>query len=403
MSQTATSPAVVLGLGGCLDYEIAWDESVVQRLADQYAVTPAQIDRHLHVQDERDLVLSMLGFMRDGVGGERFVATPEVVEAFAAHFPRRITLGGTSLRAAVAMSQHGLPNTVHLVSIDDRTRELLPALTTYISSADHESRHPHLIVQYPAGARVTLANEAIVAARANRLIYVNDTPNREMNLSPGLGQLLDDADLFLVSGLNSVQDPDTLDARLSELRTVMGHLPDTSMVVFEDAGYHAPQARARVRDALIDRIDVYSMNEDELEDLLRHQVDLLDPVDVAAAVRELTHLVSAPTVVVHTQYWSLAAGVDPERFRPALQSGVSTAGARYLHADNVTRDDLDAMNGRERHPTGAALARAIEDLMPGSVCCVPAYALSPANPTTVGLGDAFVGGFIAGVVDGWAT
>jgi ADP-dependent phosphofructokinase/glucokinase len=258
-------------------------------------------------------------------------------------------------------------------------------------------------VQYPAGARVTLANEAIVAARANRLIYVNDTPNREMNLSPGLGRLLDDADLFLVSGLNSVQDPDTLDARLSELRTVMGHLPDTSMVVFEDAGYHAPQARTRVRDALIDRIDVYSMNEDELEDLLGHQVDLLDPVAVAAAVRELTHLVSAPTVVVHTQYWSLAAGVDPERFRPALQSGVSTAGARYLHADNVTRDDLDAMNGRERHPTGAALARAIEDLMPGSVCCVPAYALSPANPTTVGLGDAFVGGFIAGVVDGWAT
>ncbi len=391
-------PTVVLGLGGCLDYEIVWTTSVVQSLADRYAVTAAEVDRHRLVDDERDLLLSVLGFMRDGVGGERFVATTEVVEAFAAHFSGRVTLGGTSLRAAAAMNQHGLPSTVHLVSVDDRMRELLPPLTAYITSADHDSRHPHLIVQYPAGARITLADAAIVAARANRLIYVNDAPNREMILNPGLGQLLEGADVFLVSGLNSLQDMDTLETRLSELRALMHHLPTTSMVVFEDAAYHVPQTRARVRHSLIDRVDVYSMNEDEMEDLLGHRVDLLDPADVGAAAGELTGAVNVPIIVVHTQYWSLALGLESERFRTALQSGVSTASARYVCGDDVTLHDLHAMDGRDRHPGGAALARAVENLLPGRACCVAAPLVSPANPTTVGLGDAFVGGFITGMV-----
>ncbi len=391
-------PTVVLGLGGCLDFEIVWATSVVQSLATRYAVTAAEVDRHLVVNDERDLMRSVLGFMRDGVGGERFVAKPEVVEAFAAHFPGRVTLGGTSLRAAAAMNQHGLPSTVHLVSVDDRVRALLPPLTAYISSADRDSRHPHLIVQYPAGARITLADGAIVAARANRLIYVNDAPNREMVLSPGLGQLLESADVFLVSGLNSVQDMDTLQTRLTELLALLNHIPSTSMVIFEDAGYHVPQTRVRVRDALSDRVDVYSMNEDEMEDLLGHRVDLLDPADVSAAAQELTAAVKAPTIVVHTQYWSLAVALESERFRTALQAGVSTASARYLRGDDVTMRDLHAMDDRDRHPGGAALARAVENLLPGRACCVAAPMLTPAHPTTVGLGDAFVGGFIAGLV-----
>jgi len=392
------SPTVVLGLGGCLDFEIVWATSVVQSLADRYAVTAAEVDCHLVVDDERDLLRSVLGFMRDGVGGERFVAKPEVVEAFGAHFPGRVTLGGTSLRAAAAMNQHGLPSTVHLVSVDDRMRALLPPRTAYISSADRDSRQPHLIVQYPAGARIILADGAIVATRANRLIYVNDAPNREMVLSPGLGRLLESADVFLVSGLNSVQDMDTLQTRLTELRALMDHIPSTSLVVFEDAGYHVPQTRARVRDALIDRVDVYSMNEDEMEDLLGHRVDLLDPAEIGAAALEITAAVKAPTIVVHTQYWSLAVGLESERFRNALGAGVSTASARYLIGDDVTLRDLHAMDGRDRHPGGAALARALENLLPGRACCVAAPMLSPAHPTTVGLGDAFVGGFIAGIV-----
>lgn len=190
----------------------------------------------------------------------------------------------------------------------------------------------------------------------------------------------------------------TLETRLSELRALMHHLPTTSMVVFEDAAYHVPQTRSRVRHCLIDRVDVYSMNEDEMEDLLGHRIDLLDPADVGAAARKLAGALNVPIIVVHTQYWSLAVGLESERFRTALQAGVSTASARYVCGDDVTLHDLHAIDGRDRHPRGAALARAVENLLPGRACCVASPLVSSANPTTVGLGDAFVGGFIAGMV-----
>jgi ADP-dependent phosphofructokinase/glucokinase len=35
--------------------------------------------------------------------------------------------------------------------------------------------------------------------------------------------------------------------------------------------------------------------------------------------------------------------------------------------------------------------------MGGTVRCIPSFALDVENPTTVGLGDTFVGGFLAAV------
>ena len=96
---------VVLGLGGALDYEIVWDAEVVQDLATRYALRPDELSTSVVVRSERDLVCSVLAFVRDGVGGERFVASSDIVEDFAARFARRITLGGTNVRAAVAMSR----------------------------------------------------------------------------------------------------------------------------------------------------------------------------------------------------------------------------------------------------------------------------------------------------------
>jgi ADP-dependent phosphofructokinase/glucokinase len=42
-------------------------------------------------------------------------------------------------------------------------------------------------------------------------------------------------------------------------------------------------------------------------------------------------------------------------------------------------------------------AAALEDRMGGVVRCLPGFRLDVAEPTTIGLGDAFVGGFLAAV------
>ncbi len=256
----------VLGLGGTVDYEIDWDPALLTRLAAEWGLRADELDAGVPILSERDLLRSLLGFVRDGGGGERFVASSAIVEAFAARFARRITLGGTCVRAAIAMDRvRGLPALVHLVSIDDDVRRLLPASTTYLCSADRDTTDPHLIVQYPAGSPVRVDGTDVVAAHPDRLIYVNDPPNRDLVLDPGLGDAVAAADVVLVSGFNVIQDRALLLDRLATLGADLDRLPPGGFVYFEDAGYHLPALRTHVRDALAGRVDVWAMNEDELQ------------------------------------------------------------------------------------------------------------------------------------------
>lgn len=388
------STRYVLGLGGTVDYEIAWTPDVLDRLVAEHAITPDELDVHVPIGSERDLLRTLLAFVRDGVGGERFVASSDIVAAFAAHFPVRVTLGGTCVRAAIAMDVLGLASTVHLVSIDDHVRRLLPASTSYLCSAESDTLDPHLIVQFPAGTTIRVGGTEVVAPHPNRIIYVNDPPNRELVLHPGLPDAMADADVVLVSGFNVIQDADTLEHRLADVRKGLQRLAPGGLAYFEDAGYHVPALARRVRDELSGLVDVYAMNEDELQSWLGRPVDLLDADDVAAALLALAAVVPAPTRVVHTKHWALAHGGDAERYRGPLLGGITMAGTRYVHGDGFTPDDYAATGTRAPQPEGVAFAAALEAALPGAVC-VPAFALDTATPTTIGLGDTFVGGFLA--------
>lgn len=386
---------VVLGLGGATDYELEWQPEVLQDLARGYGVRPEDLSTSIEVVSERDLVCSVLAFLRDSVGGERSVRSPGILETFADRFERRCTLGGTSVRAALAMSRIGLTSTVHLVSIDDDVRRLLPPEISYLSSATEDSTHPHLIVQFPKGARIEVGDVTLTTSRSNRLIYVNDPPNSELRLSPDLGHALENASVFLISGLNAIVEPCTLDERLRELRRHMQSLPEDALVIYEDAGFHVPALSGQVRDALLDTIDVYSMNEDEMQAHLHRRVDLHDAEAVAVGLEELRALIPARTLVVHTKFWSLALGHEAEQFRAALRGGTAMAGARYQYGDSFSARDYHAVGREPARQDGLEYARAIETLLPQQVCCVPSHKLLTQRPTTIGLGDAFVGGFIA--------
>lgn len=158
---TGPGDRIVLGLGGCVDWEITWDDTVLQHLVDRHQITPSQIDTSVPVTDERSLLRSILAFLREGTGGERFIASEEIVTSFAAHFSHRTTLGGTNVRAALAMSQLGLRSSLHLVSVDDTFRRLLPPGTDYLCSAGRDRTWPHLIVQFPAGAQVRASRRSV--------------------------------------------------------------------------------------------------------------------------------------------------------------------------------------------------------------------------------------------------
>lgn len=388
---------LVLGLGGTVDYELRWDSAVFDRLAHAHGVRRHELTTTAPISDERSLLVAVLAFVASGTGAERFVASSEVIEAFVSHFEYAITLGGTGVRAGLVLDALGLPSVQHLVSIDDNVRRLLPDTISYICSATEDTLDPHLIVQYPVGAHVRLTDGDVLSPAPNRLIFANDPPNRRMLLSADLPASLSDSGVFLVSGFNTMQDHDLLEQRLIELQRAMSSLPVDALVYYEDAGFYTRGFAETVRARLLPQIDVYGMNEDEMQEYVGRSVNLLDPSDVIRALREAHMIIPARALVVHTRHWAIAVGPDAARHRAALDSAVLVAATRYRVGDGVTADDVEHTSSMPRHGGGAALVSAIEATLPDAVG-VAAFSLDVANPTTVGLGDTFVGGFLAGAV-----
>lgn len=385
---------IVLGLGGTVDYELRWDPAVVEGLVREHRIRRDELTTTAPITDERSLLVTILAFLATGTGGERFVASSAVVTAFAAHFDHAVTLGGTGVRAGIALDRLGIPSVQHLVSIDDNVRRLLPRSMSFICSAAEDTLDPHLIVQYPAGARVPLEDGAILSPSSNRLIFANDPPNQRMLLSEELPAVLGDAAAFLVSGFNTMKDRDLLDERLRQLREAMSLLPADALVYYEDAGFYTGEFAETVRSRLLPRIDVHGMNEDELQEHLGRTVDLLDPADVRRALEEAHEIIPTPALVVHTRYWAIAIGSDARRHRAALESAVRVSATRYRLGDGFTAADVRATGTMSRHRGGATVVHAVEQAREDAAG-VAAFALDVADPTTVGLGDTFVGGFLA--------
>lgn len=388
---------LVLGLGGTVDYELRWDSSVLDRLAQAHGVRRHELTTTAPITDESSLLVAVLAFVASGTGAERFVASSEVIEAFVSHFAYEITLGGTGVRAGLVLHALGIPSVQHLVSIDDNVRRLLPASLSYICSATEDTLDPHLIVQYPVGAHVRLVDGDLLAPAPNRLIFANDPPNRRMLLASDLASTLEDAEVFLVSGFNTMQDHDLLELRLAEIQRALRSLPTDVLVYYEDAGFYSRRFAETVRARLLPHIDVYGMNEDELQEYLGRSVNLLDAADVIRALREAHMIIPARTLVVHTRYWAIAIGPEAERHRAALESAVRVAATRYRVGDALTAADVEKTSVMGRHGGGVDLVAAVEAAF-ADAAGVGAFSLDVASPTTVGLGDTFVGGFIAGVV-----
>jgi len=287
---------------------------------------------------------------------------------------------------------------VHLVSIDEHVRALLPEGIEYVCSASGDSTDPHLIVQFAAGAAVRRGELELAAPHPNRIIYTNDPPNRDLVLSDDLGTVLRDARVFLVSGFNTIQDAAVLDERVEQIRRHLAALSTDAVAIYEDAGFHEPAFSRRVRDALVDAVDVYSLNEDELFAYLGRTIDLLEADAIAAALAEAAELIPAACLVIHTKHWSLALGERAADYADALRGGIVMASTRYLIGDGHTAADYARTAALPEKPEGAAVAVALEARFPGRLVCRGALVLETDQPATIGLGDTFIGGFIAALV-----
>lgn len=394
-SPRPSADEVLLGLGNTVDVELAWDAGVVSALLREHGVRAGEASPAGPIATEADLLRTLLVHLRAGTGGEHYIASAAVLHGFAARFRSAITLGGTNVRAALAMRPLGRPSTVHLVSTNDETRRLLPDDIATISSAAADSLDPHVIVQFPAGATVATADGPVVTPRPNRVILTNDVPNRELRIAEAFGDAAARARVILVSGFNSMQEAGLLEQRMADVLRHIARRGADAITVYEHGAFHVPAFSGRVREVVGPRVDIWSCNEDELQEYLARRIDLLDPREVLDGARRLHADVGAASLVVHSGYWALAIGGPGARRRAMLFGGIALAGTRYAHGDAVTADHLAEAAGWPPQPEGVAFATAVEALGGSDVSCVPAYRVPTATPTTIGLGDAFAGGVVA--------
>lgn len=385
---------VVLGMGNNLDYELRWDSGTFEKLIEQYQITAAELSTEIEIHRERDLIISILAFLKTQQGGERFVFDCSVIEQFSSHFEKEITLGGTSVRAALAMHKLGKTSFLHLVTMNDDVRRLLPDGCRYVCSAKEERAYPHLIIQYPAETKILAGDIQITTHHANRLIFGNDADNMEMRLNPKLKDYLANANIFLISGFNTMRDEQKLRDRLTVLTDILSGLPEQAVVFYEDACFYHKEFRTLVRQYLKGRIDLHSLNEDELQEYLGRQLDLLNAEQMSEALDEMMTILEVPALVVHTKYWALVYGKNAAKMHAALLGGITMATTRFRLGDDFTAEEYRDTALLKPQAAGKAFSKEIRHKLKDKVCCLPSFAVEETKATTIGLGDAFVGGFI---------
>src|SRR6266498_1272558 len=299
---------IALGFGNNIDYEMIWNSGVFEDLIIQYDTHEDELSTDIEVNSERNLVMSILGFLKSSSGGERFVSSSDILEQFAQNFEKRVTLGGTAVRAAIAMRKLGYTSALHLVTINDHVRRLIPQDSPYVYSNRTENSSPHLIVQFHKGTRVKAGDIDIHTSRANPIIYSNDYDTIVMNINEDFSNLVTEARVFLVSGFNVMQSKELLAKRLESVLRIMEKLPTEALVYYEDAGFYDPSLGKLIQETLADRIHIYSLNEDELQVHVGRKLDLLNAFQIKEALVELQRLIPVPLIVVHSMYWTLDYG-----------------------------------------------------------------------------------------------
>lgn len=385
---------IALGFCNNVDYEIAWNAEVLEDLVVAYNICAAELAAPGAINTERDLVISILAFMSISGGGERFVASSALIERFAARFQKKITLGGTSVRAAIAMRTLGYTAALHLITMNSHVRRLLPRDCPYVCSNPQDSTYPHLIVQFGAGDQVRAGDIDIRARQANRLIYHCNAARISMKLNEDFADLIAEARVLLISGFNAVQSKPLLADRLASLKGVLQRLPGDATVFMEDGAYFDPGFHQLIFRELGPTIGIYSMNEDELQVHLNRAVNMQDSESVIGALADVSGRIPAAAIVVHTRRWALACGRDAHRYAAALKAGVTMATTRFRHGDDFTLANYNDIGARDPNAEAAQFADIMNAAGGANMVCVPVPAVEQENGTTIGLGDAFVGGFL---------
>lgn len=389
---------IVAGFQNTVDFEIAWNQETVQALIQAYEIQYDEIQIFTPVTNERELLCTLLCHIQRQSGSECLASSSKITREFANRFDFNVTLGGTAARAAMAIEKLGYRSTIHACSQNHYFRSLIPRRVHWVASVPDEGEefHPHVIVQYPADAHLRVGEHAFVTTRPNRVIFAYDPPSAALHLADNFQDELCKASVFLAASFNLIPEEAVLRQRLEKTIHFISKLPEQCVVLMEDACFENPKMHQIVTQSLAPYLDIFSMNEDELQDRVGRRINVRSAGEVAQAVREMYDALHMRTVVCHSAYWALAYGRLPLNMKSALEAGICMASTRFRLGDNYSLADYrESMTMPPRQDSVEFARELTEFLGEEHLICLPCKDLDHvAKPVTIGLGDSFVGGML---------
>lgn len=390
---------IALGFHAAIDYELQWNKEIIEKLCRTFRIRISELDMELPVHTERDMLVASLAFMKEGAGGEFVPDSNEACVRFAERFQYKRTVGGTAARAAIALSKLGMESSLSMCTCNSVMRDLLPEQVHGFSNLEDTERpvFPHVILSYPSGERIQVNDIDFVTPRENRLMYSRDEDSLNMEISLQFAHKLSDVKAFLMGSFSEVLNRDILLDRTERAGALLQKLKPSAWFIFEDACYINKEFRYLVHEILKDRIDVLSMNEDELQECIGRRIDILDEREIEAAIRYVYEKEGVPNLIIHSSNWALAYGQDASDMEPVLQSGIGLSSARFINGDHFGKGEFEAVFRLPDKECGREFCRRITKRIHRELCICPTKELSfVKRPTIVGLGDFFAGGLTAG-------
>ncbi len=392
---------VFLGFTSNIDYEISLSSQEIIQMIKDYNIKQSDLVDYKKICNIKDLISFTLYCIQNNIGTERYIFNASTLSSFAELFEYSVTLGGTAARAAVAMSKIGYSKQLylHLTACNGIIRKLLHPDLSYISSKKDTVIYPHVIIQYSSDIEVNINNIHISPLYSNRLIYTNDIDNSIVEINKKYMASIYMSKVTLFSGFNAMTDINLFEKRIYYIKKIFSNMVLKPFIFYESANFYINDLSTILQNEIGDIIDIYSLNEDEFSLYFNSSIDLLIPELVFHYLKMFkNNIFNAKYLLLHTKYWALIYGRNSNRFVNCLYSAIILASTRGLYGNNYDMNSFYDVQKMNRDIKAIEFSKKIEIISNKEVTCVPSIDILNKNLTTVGLGDAFVGGFLTGLL-----
>ena len=401
---------IALGFHTCVDYELEWSTRMVEARMKALDIHADELKMDIAVDSERAIWIISLAHLQAGIGCEIMPDVSGLCDEFANHFKYKVTLGGTPTRAAIILDRMGYPSMLQTSCYNEYVKKLMPASVRVLPGRSDNCSviFPHVVLQCSGGVRIRGNDIDFVTPRENRILISRDEDSLNMPvLAEEYGNMIKECQVFLLGSFSEIIDFNVLEDRIEKTRRLLAHLPKDAIVVMEDGHYVRKEFRHYVHRQLAPQINILSMNEDELQQYLGAAIDIFEPNAVKEAVEYIHCNTGIEKILIHMAAWALVYGEGAGTIKTSLEGGVIMASTRFRIGDDFTMDDYEQTKAIPDKADSVTFCEKMKTILGDKVYCVPCKELSYVkNPTVVGLGDAFAGGLLPGLLKenrGWQT